>query len=106
MTTNTHEKYKTIGHEHLDSLVNWALDDYPSSGLLLIECADGRYFIGVDFGVEFDLIDGVSKPKIEPYIEPKFFAEKTLAITFAIQVIKIVYPELKERDLNKYFTEE
>ena len=106
MTVNTHQKYETIDHIHLDSLVNWALGDYPSSGLCLVECTNGNYFVEIDFGVEFDQVDGISKPNIEPYVDPVFFKEESLAEDFAIKIIKQVYPELIGRNLKEYFTED
>ena len=102
---NTHLEYNTIGHEHLDSLVNWAMGDYPSSGLLLIECEDERFFVGVDFGNDYNLIDGISKPSIEPYVEPNFFNNEQSALEFAMVAIKKVHPELNERNLNEYYDE-
>jgi hypothetical protein len=100
---NTHLKYNTIGHEHLDSVVNWAMGDYPSSGLLLIECEDGRWFIGVDFGDDYNNIDGISKPDIKPYIAPKFFSQEDSAFDFAVIATKKVYPELKDKDFSEYY---
>lgn len=45
---NTHRMYDTVGHEHLDGLVNWAIGEFPDTGLLLIECRDGRWFVEVE----------------------------------------------------------
>ncbi len=37
--------FNTIGHEHLDDLVSWATGENPDTGLILVECKDGRWFI-------------------------------------------------------------
>lgn len=102
--TNTHRLYNTVSHEHLDSLVNWARRDFPSSGLNLVECADGRWFVEVDYGDEFDLLDGLSKPHQAPYVEPQFFAERDLALEFAFECIRSVYPDLRGFDLASYWS--
>ena len=102
-TVSTHLMYDTINHEHLDSLVDWALGKFPSSGLMLVERSDGRWFVEVDFGHEFDAIDGVSKPKVTPYVEPRFFDREVDAREFAFACIKQVYPALVDRDISEYF---
>jgi len=72
LRTNTHEIYNTINHEHLDSLVNWARGEFPSSGLVVVECANGKWFVEVEFGHEFDQFDRISKPEVVPFVEPAF----------------------------------
>lgn len=100
---SVHGKYQTIGHEHLEYLVNWATGEYPKSGLCLVECQDGRWFLEVDFGDAFDNVDGVANPKA-PDKEPKFFNSETDAQSFAINVLQLAHPELLERtDLARYF---
>lgn len=101
---NTHDLYKTVNHEHLDGLVCWANNgDYPSSGLNLVECESGCWFVEVDHGTDFDNIDGVSKPDIAPFVEPIFFDDEETARNFAYSCIKTIHPELKDRDLNEYY---
>ena len=103
---NTHLMYDTIHHEHLDVLVFWATGDFPEAGLSLAECADGRWFVEVDHGVEFDELDGVSRPNIKPFVEPQFFSDEIGARDFAVSCIKLVYPELEDRDLSEYFSDD
>lgn len=105
IAANTHEIFNTVGHQHLDSLVYWATGDFPSAGLNLVECADGRWFVEVDHGDAFNQIDGVSKPQVVPYVAPQFFADEGGAKDFAIACIKQVYPSLHDKDLNKWFEE-
>lgn len=107
-TTNTHERYNTVYHQHLDTLVYWALkgDEFPDDGLMLVECADGRWFLEVEFGNLFDQIDGISKPALIPFVEPSFFASEDLALEFAYTCLKRAYPELEGRDLSEFFKDE
>ena len=112
VATNTHTKYQTCGHTHLDSFVGWMLGgrEFPDSGLSLVECADGRWFVEVDYGVLFDGMPGISCPDVVPYVEPEFHVSESSAMTFALECIKKVYPVLANRDLHKsaadYFGDE
>ncbi|MCG9657616.1 hypothetical protein [Vibrio mediterranei] len=105
---NTHVVYQTIHHEHLDSLVYWALngDDFPSSGLNLVECESGKWFVEVDHGTEFDNLEGISKPDVSPFVEPTFFSSEEAARVFAYDCIKTVYPNLKGKNLDDYYDED
>jgi len=103
---NTHAMYETINHEHLDGLVFWASGEFPDAGLNLVECADGRWFVEVDHGVAFDHIVGVSKPNVAPFIEPAFFHSEVEAREFAFTCIKEVYPELSNKDLSEYYSDD
>lgn len=98
--------YDAVSHEHLDSLVYWATGEFPDASLCLVECADGRWFIEVDHGVAFDHIQGVSRPKVTPFIEPAFFSSGVYAREFAFTCIKGVYPIQSDKDLSDYFAED
>jgi hypothetical protein len=100
---NTHVMFNTVGHQHLDSLVYWATGDFPGEGLNLVECADGRWFVEVDHGEGFNAFEGVSRPNVAPYAEPRFFADEMGARAFAIECIQKRYPDLQKRDLNEWF---
>lgn len=102
---NTHAMYRTISHVHLDSLVNWALKDFPDAGLNLVECEDGRWFVEVDHGVLYDGMAGVSCPNVSPYVAPQFHVDEKAARVFAIECIKKAHPELVNRDLQPWFDE-
>lgn len=108
LITDTHQLYNTVDHEHLDCLVYWARKpaDFPEDGLLLVECADGRWFVEVEFGNRFDQINGICKPALTPFAEPAFFASQDLALQFAYACLKQAYPELEGRDLSEYFKDE
>ncbi|EPW5429267.1 hypothetical protein ACWM3R_001402 [Vibrio cholerae] len=106
---NTHVMYQTIYHEHLDSVVFWAMGagidvDFPESGINLVKCMSGKWFVEVDHGNCFDNLDGLSKPEIAPFIEPTFFNSEDEARDFAYECIKSVYPDLKNKDLNGYYS--
>ncbi|BCR26233.1 hypothetical protein [Aquipseudomonas alcaligenes] len=103
---NTHDLYNTISHEHLDGLVSKAIGEFPAAGLNLLECADGRWFVEVDYGSAFDHLAGVSRPTITPYTEPVFFQSEAEALRFAYTCIKQVYPELENKDLSEYYSDE
>lgn len=102
---NPHELYKTVGHEHLDALVYWALGDFPDSGINLVECEDGKWFVKVDHGDDYDHIDGVARPNVSPFTEPTFFSTEDEARKFAYKCIRKVHPELKEVDLDTYYSD-
>lgn len=103
---DTHKLYDTINHEHLDSLVSWATGEFPDAGLNLVECADGRWFVEVDHGRAFDNIAGVSRPILAPYTAPAFFQSEAEAQEFALTCIKQVYPDLANKDLSEYFSDD
>lgn len=103
---NTHAMYGTVNHEHLDGLVFWASGEFPDAGLNLVECADGRWFVEVDHGSAFDRIAGVSKPNVVPFLEPAFFASEVVARDFAFACIKEVYPELADKNLSEYYSDD
>lgn len=102
---NTHAMYQTIGHQHLDSLVHWASGEFPDAGLNLVECQDGRWFVEVDHGSRFNHIDGISRPNVSPYVEPRFFGSEHEVREFAIACIKQAHPEVAGKNLQEWFDE-
>ncbi|MBV7514581.1 hypothetical protein [Pseudomonas sp. PDM25] len=106
IAVNTHILYDTISHEHLDGLVSWATGEFPSAGLNLVECADGRWFVEVDHGHAFDHLAGISRPTVAPYIEPDFFQSEAEAQEFAFTCIRQVYPELANKNLSEYYSDD
>lgn len=104
---NTHEMFDTNAHEHLDGLIQWATKKgYPHSSLNLVGCRDGRWFVEVDFGSEFNGIEGISKPYVIPYVAPRFFSSDDEARAFAFEVIKLVHPEVAHMNLDEYYDDE
>ncbi len=103
---NTHLMFETITHEHLDNLVNWATGEYPDSGLILVECKDGRWFIEQEYGHAFDSFSGISSPKIEPYLEPNFYSCRDDALDVALELIKRVHRKIDETKIAEYFKQE
>ncbi|MFT4060526.1 MAG: hypothetical protein QM652_13395 [Legionella sp.] len=102
---NSHRMYNTISHEHLDDLINWVIGEYPDSGLILVECEDGRWFIEQEYGHAYDSFSGISKPKLEPYLEPNFYTNRNKALAMAIELIKRVYKNIDETKISEYFNE-
>lgn len=104
---DTHVMFDTDAHEHLDGLIQWATKKgYPDSSLNLVGCRDGRWFIEVDFGRDFDRIDELSKPHLTPYVSPTFFPSDEAARASAYEAIKRVYPEVVGVDLEAYWDED
>lgn len=103
---DSHLLYQTISHEHLDDLVDWALGDYPDSGLVLVECKDGRWFVEQEYGHAFDSFSGISKPKSTPYLEPTFYPSRNDALERALVLITQVYPSINKTKILEYFEQE
>lgn len=100
---NTHTMFDTVSHNHLDCLVLWATGEFPGSGLNLVGCADGRWFVEVDFGDGFPQIAGISHPNIAPYCLPEFFPDELSAREFAFECIRQLYPAAAGKDLHAYY---
>lgn len=84
----------------------WATGEFPTSGLILVECANGKWFVEIDHGHDYDDVAGVSKPRIEPYVTPEFFDNQEMAKDFAISVLKSKYSVLSScRNLNDWFVD-
>lgn len=94
--------FNTVNHEHLDTVVLNATGDYPGSGLLLVECEDGQWFIEVDFGDDYDSIEGIFKPRLSADL-PSLFDSREAAICFASGAMKQAHPEIGDQDLTEFF---
>lgn len=105
-TPNTQEMYQTIYHEHLDALVYWALGDFPDSGINLVESEDGRWFVKVDHGDDYDDIEGIARPNVSPFTEPFFYPTEEGAREFAYRCIRQVHPSLERVDLDAYYRDD
>lgn len=79
---STHELYRTVGREHLNS-------ERPHRGdpawLVLVECADGRFFLEAEFG-EWPHAEGVSRPRVTD-AAPDFFPDRPGALRRAAELI-------------------
>lgn len=101
--TDTQALFKTVACEHLDVLVYWATEEFPDSGLLLVQCKDGRWFVEVEYGQAFDGLPGLSFPFVIPYAFPTFFPSEDAARNHALQCLYSLYPKLRDRDLTAYY---
>ena len=84
--------------------MGWMLGEFPDAGLILVECADGRWFVGVDHdngNDRFGRMPGLSRPNVVPHVEPILFADEASAMGCALECIKIAYPSLAGRDLHQ-----
>jgi hypothetical protein len=100
---NTHALFKTVSCEHLDTLVYWATGEFPDSGLILVQCGDGRWFVEVEYGHAFDGTAGLSFPFVLPYVFPTFFTTEDDARTFALKCLYPRYPKLQALDCADYY---
>lgn len=100
---NTHKKFNTVSHEHLDDLISWATGEYPDAGLVIVECGNSSWFIEQDYGHAYDLFSGISRPKINPYSNPVFYASREEALIIALKLIKQVHKNINEAKIEEYF---
>ncbi|WP_159185357.1 hypothetical protein [Klebsiella pneumoniae] len=85
-----HTRYDTVNHHHLDYLLDNG--EYPDSGLMLIECCDGRWFILQEFGDEYSRFPGVVCSREDDVTEPVFYPDLEAAARAAFGFIGEVYP--------------
>ncbi len=101
---NSHEKYKTVDHHHFD--FNYRSDgdkfDYPNSGLVLVECADGRWFVQQEFGDQYSQFPGILKSGEDVDTEPTFYSNVDDAARAAFAIIKQVYPGTPDERLTEF----
>ena len=78
---DTHSFYKTVSHLHLSLL----LDNNDFIDFLLVECADGRWFI-IEESNTFESVQLFDAYSSE-FIEPKFYSSFDDAEKFACKLI-------------------
>ncbi len=89
---NTHEKYNTVNHIHLDMLVPYTED--VDLGLMLVECADGKWYIEQDFSTDvYDKVPGVVKSETDIITEPVFYPDEETAEKAALDIVRSIYPD-------------
>ncbi|OJU46026.1 MAG: hypothetical protein BGN96_00990 [Bacteroidales bacterium 45-6] len=71
----------------------------------MVECVDGRWFIEVDFGHDFDSFAGISKPKYSPYVAPNFYSNREGALTKALELIRQVHHNINVNKISDYIKE-
>lgn len=103
---NTHKIYNTISHEHLDDLVHFSTGEHPDSGLLIVECENGSWFIEQDYGNAFDSFSGISKPHVHPYLNPVFYENREEALAVSIELIKLIHKGIDESKISEYLKQE
>ena len=91
---NTHEKYDTIDHIHLDMLVPYT--DDIDLGLTLVECKNGKWYIEQEFSTNvYDKISGVVKSQTDIITEPIFYPDEESVKKAALNIVKSIYPNFK-----------
>ena len=89
---NTHEKYNTVNHIHLDMLVPYTGD--VDLGLMLVECAGGKWYIEQEFSTSaYDKVLGVVKSKTDITTEPVFYPNEETAEKAALNIVRSIYPD-------------
>jgi len=104
---NTHHKYKTINHIHF--VFNYTLPDnkseYPDAELMLVECADGRWFIEQSTGEKYDQFPGITHSSEDVETQPTFYSDVTTAAQAAFALTKQVYPTTPDSHLHEFLAE-
>jgi hypothetical protein len=103
----THTKYKTISHCHLDFSYRKPDGefDYPGSALMLVECANGLWYIEQEFGNEYDRFLGIAKSKHDILTEVSFYPNEEAAAEAAVIMIKEIYPTTPDSRLEEFLAE-
>ena len=100
---NTHQKYSTIEHHHFDFTYRKGDGfDYPNSGLMLVGCADGRWFIEQEHGDEYSRFPGVVKSGEDLETAPMFYPDVNAVAKAAFALIKHVYPTTPDERLEEF----
>ena len=100
---NTHQKYQTINHIHFDfGYVDGNSWGYPQSELLLVECADGHWFVEQASGDEYSRFPGVVKSAYDLETMPTFYPDVDSAAKAAFALIKQVYPTTPDKHLADF----
>lgn len=101
---NTHEKFNTVDHHHFDFSYRTAADqfDYPDSALMLVECADGRWFVQQEFGEKYSQFPGVVQSGDDLDTAPTFYSNVEEAARAAFAFIKQVYPGTPDERLTEF----
>lgn len=98
--------HEVLGHRHLDSLVYWASGEFPDSSINIVSLKDGRYFLSVDYGEDYERFSEIFRHDLYPYRAPTFFPTAEAVQAFAIACIKQVHPALGQSDLQAFFTDD
>ena len=104
---NTHQKYKTINHIHF--VFSYDLPDnefeYPDAELMLVECADGRWFIEQSTGEKYNPFPGITHSSEDLETQPTFYPNVATAAQAAFALTKQVYPTTPDRYLHDFLCE-
>lgn len=100
---NTHQKYRTINHHHFDFTYRRGdTFDYTMSGLALVQCEDGRWFVEQEFGDEYSQFAGVVKSGEDVETGPVFYPNVDAAAKAAFALIKQIYPTTDDQRLQDF----
>lgn len=105
---NTHIKYRTKAHHHLDWL--YRKDgklEYPDSALMLVQAGDDRWLIEQEFGHEYDQFQGVVKSDNDLDTVPEFYPDVESAARAAFALMKQVHPGgYEDKDLEDFLADD
>ena len=96
---NTHERYKTVGHTHVD----YFFPDRQWLELLVIECEDGRWYVeGGWTGKGWEEIDFICLPDLVPFREPVFVSSRKEAVALVAKAFNQVYGVEEDTIISRY----
>jgi hypothetical protein len=100
---NTHQKYQTINHHHFDfRYPTGGILEYPESALMLVQCADGRWYVQQEFGAQYSGFEGVVRSDEDVESVPTFYVHVEDAAKAAFALIKQVYPTTPDECLLEF----
>lgn len=97
---NGHAAFQTIGHQHICCYI--PADGFKSCDIMVVECADGRWYVEDNWGGDAENAIGVWNPFNPDNSLPSFFSTKTDAVRHAVAVLVAVSGVDREAYLQAY----
>lgn len=99
---NGHAAHQTIGHIHVSHFPSE--DGRSSCDIMVVECADGRWYVEDNWGDDAQGAEGVWNPFDPCDAGPRFFESEDAALRHAVAVVAAV-TGASETDLLKQYLE-
>lgn len=97
---NGHAAFQTIRHDHISCYT--PADDHDTCDIMVVECADGRWYVEDNWGGDAKNAEGVWNPFNTDDALPRFFQTKEDAIRHAVAVVADVSGVNREEYLQIY----
>ena len=105
MTLATHQRFDTVGHEHMSSLVRWDHDNSDGLYFMIVECRDGRHFLESEFNDEvYDQFPDIYSEKRSG--DPVFYPNRLAALERALEIANVLRPMATKTELLEAIDEE